>query len=127
MRECWVDQNTVLKLGQVEKQLLGHMKVTFQAGKGNNHLVPVLIPDNTAEALQQLLDVERRKEYIVQKGNSYLFPCIYGSHNHVNGWHAVGKVCIYKQKWQIQAYQRQLRYATLTLANMVSYGVTFCL
>ena len=89
MRECWVDQNTVLKLGQVEKQLLGHMKVTFQAGKGNNHLVPVLIPDNTAEALQQLLDVERRKECVVQEGNSYLFPCIYGSHNHLNGWQSV--------------------------------------
>ena len=89
----WVDQNAVMKLSQVEKQLFGHMKVTFQPGKGNNHLVPVLIPDDTAEALRQLSDVDRRKECGVQEGNRYLFPCIYGSLDHVSGWHAVRKVC----------------------------------
>jgi len=90
----WVDQNAVHKLNEVEQQLFGHLKVTFQAGKGNNHLVPVLIPDDTAKTLRQLASAETRKQCAVDERNTYLFPCIQGSLEHVSGWHAVRKVCI---------------------------------
>lgn len=63
-------------------------------GKRNNHLVLVLIPEDTAERLRQLANTETRKECGVQERNHYLCPCIQSSLNHVSGWHAVRKVRI---------------------------------
>ena len=68
----------------VEQWLFGHFKVTFQAGKGYNHLVLVWIPDDAAEAVRQLADPGRRKERGVQEEKLYLFSCVQGSHDHVS-------------------------------------------
>jgi hypothetical protein len=41
---------------ELERKLFNYMKLTFQSGKGNNHLVPVLISVDTIGAMQKLSD-----------------------------------------------------------------------
>ena len=45
-------------LDDVDKALIKSLKVTYITGKGNNHLVPVLMPEDTIPAFQCLANRE---------------------------------------------------------------------
>ena len=69
------------------------MKITFEGGKGNNHLVSVLFPDDCCNALRKLSNPEIRRSVDINENNHYLFPATHSSDSHVSGWYAVSRVC----------------------------------
>jgi hypothetical protein len=69
------------------------MKVKFQAGKGNNHLVPVITPGDTAAFMKLLSDKAAREVSKVSASNEFMFPSTNGSDVHITGWHAVNRIC----------------------------------
>jgi hypothetical protein len=81
----------------VEKKLFEQMKITFQSGKGNNHLVPVLIPTDTVAAMRLLTDAEVREAAGVSRVNEYVFPSTKCSDQHISGWHAISRVCTWSK------------------------------
>ncbi len=92
--DSWIDKQRAERLEDpLEKRLLDNIKVTYQTGKGNNHLVPVLFPSDTVEALKKLTNDEVRKSAGVRDDNTYVFACVNGSATHVTGWHALSKIC----------------------------------
>lgn len=58
---AWVDKD---KLEQINDPMAKHFaqktRIAYQAGKGNNHLVPLLIPDDTYAGLVKLANAEIR-------------------------------------------------------------------
>ena len=76
----------------VEMSLFYDMKITYQTGKGSNHIVPVLIPQHLIKAMEMLNDQSIRESSGIRTGNPYVFPSIQ-SDSHVSGWHAVHRVC----------------------------------
>lgn len=90
----WVDEKSVERLTDVEKKLFSDLKIAYQSGKGNSHLVPVLIPKDTVPALQLLSNTTIRAAAGVLVTNLFLFPSTQHSAEHVSGWHAVHKVCV---------------------------------
>jgi hypothetical protein len=91
---AWIDNSAVKKLHEVEQKLFRDMRVTYQTGKGNNHLVPVIIPNDTVCALRKLCDDKIRADVGILETNRYIFPCTQLSMEHVSGWHAVNKICL---------------------------------
>ena len=91
--DSWLNTDYMKHIDDKEKVLFKQMKVTFQTGKGNNHLVPVLIPIDSTQAMAKLADPKIRKNANVHPSNLYIFPCIQGSLNHMSGWHSVQRVC----------------------------------
>jgi hypothetical protein len=89
----WLDKSRLMP-DDPDRNLFQNMKVTFQTGKGNNHLVPVLIPQDLVKAMQTLTDTAVRSSSGVHNGNKYVFPSTQNSESHISGWHAVNKVCI---------------------------------
>lgn len=91
----WLKKNISSKdaSDEVERMLFNDMKLTYQSGKGNNHLVPVLIPVDTIAAMQKLGDEAVRDSATVLHNNSYMFPSTHSSDEHVSGWHAIRRVC----------------------------------
>ena len=91
----WVDTAMIEEVKDpLEKQLLGSFKLCYMAGKGNHHLVPVLIPVDTIPALRLLADTNIRSQAGVRSDNRYLFPNMMSSKDHASGWHCVKKVCL---------------------------------
>ena len=88
---AWLDSVAMSNVSTPEKQL----KCTYMGGKGNNHMVSVLIPEDTVAALLVLSDLEVRALCGVNGMNKYLFPGMNGSLDHVSGWqwHALHRVC----------------------------------
>jgi hypothetical protein len=64
---------------ELELKLFNDMKLTLQSGKGNNHLVPVLIPVDTIGAMQKLSDKTVRESGTVLNNNPYMFPSTHSS------------------------------------------------
>ena len=81
----------------VEFSTFKNLKVTYQGGKGVNHLVPVLIPSDVFEAMRVLSDDSIRQSAGVHPENKYMFPSTQFATTHVNGWQAVHKVCVSAQ------------------------------
>ena len=77
-----------------ELALFRNLKVTYQSGKGSNHLVPVLIPSDVVAAMKVLSCPAAREMADVQCNNNYMFPCTQQSSTHVIGWQAAHRVCI---------------------------------
>jgi hypothetical protein len=93
MNNVWIDPTNVVKMNAVDQQLFHEMKVAYQTGKGNNHLVPVLVPSDTLQAMTILSDAAVRVAAGIKVSNQYMFPCAQASDGHVSGWHAVSRVC----------------------------------
>ena len=56
---AWLGKyQTSLVTDPIEKALIEQDKIAYQAGKGNNHLVSVLIPADTLDGLRKLSDPE---------------------------------------------------------------------
>ena len=84
----------MIQLDEVDASLFKQMKITYQSGKGNNHLVPVLIPLDVLAALEVLTEPTVRQQCSIKSDNMYVFPCTKLSDCHVNGWKAVNRVCL---------------------------------
>lgn len=90
---AWLDPSRRPQSDEVDKELFRDLKVTFQGGKGNNHFVSILFPEDCYESMRKLSDPEVRACAEVSADNKYMFPCTQSSTSHVSGWHAVNRVC----------------------------------
>ena len=77
-----------------ELRMFSDLKVTYQGGKGVNHLVPVLIPSDLVPAMQMVGSPSVRDMSDVNEANQYMFPSTQQAITHVNGWQSVHRVCI---------------------------------
>jgi len=91
--DVWIDPARVDTLSDIEKTLFQKTKLMYQTGKGN-HIVPVLVPNDTIDAVYKLSNLEVRNASSILSSNQYLFPSTHLSAEHVSGWHAIHKVCI---------------------------------
>jgi len=89
----WLTHERINTVGDWERKLFDNMKITFQTGKGNNHLVPILIPEDVVGAMKKLSESDVHSMSNVSQHNSYMFPATQSSDSHVSGWHAVNCVC----------------------------------
>jgi hypothetical protein len=79
----WLNPARIEKLPETEALLFKSMLITYQGGKGNNHLVPVLIPNDSRQAMRLLSDPHIRQMSGVHCANRYMFPCTQESETHV--------------------------------------------
>ena len=70
----------------------GSSLITFQTGKGNNHLVSVIFPTKTLNAVKFLAHPEIRRNAGVLATNCYLFPSTQNRKGHANGWHSINDI-----------------------------------
>ncbi|XP_066914461.1 uncharacterized protein [Clytia hemisphaerica] len=68
------------------------MLITYQTGKGNHHLVPVIFPFETHRSIKHLADPEVRAAAGVAKNNSFLFPATMNGEGHASGWHSINEI-----------------------------------
>jgi len=88
----WLVASDVDKLPAFEKQLFSDFKLTYQSGKGNNHIVPILFPADTISAMQMLTHDGVRDAAAVSLSNAFAFPSTNGSAEHCSGWHSINRV-----------------------------------
>ena len=88
----WLNSTSVNNSSDIERQLFREFKLTYQTGKGNNHLVPVLFPSDIVTATERLCDSAVRTSCGIHKNNAYVFPNSKHSLDHVSGWHSVNRV-----------------------------------
>ena len=60
-------------LDEFDRMLIKSLKITYVAGKGNRHLLPLLIPTDTIAALDMLANHQCRQQAGVRDDNDYLF------------------------------------------------------
>ena len=82
----WVDRH------DVPEDFNDSMLVTFQTGKGADHLVPVMFPPETHEAMRYLTNEEIRRDAGVKEGNQYIFASTQNSNSHASGWHCINSI-----------------------------------
>lgn len=66
--------------------------VTFQTGKGADHLVPVFFPPCTHKAMKYLVSKEARDNAGVSPANNYIFANTQGSNKYTGGWHCINEM-----------------------------------
>ena len=76
-----------------DQEYFNNTRIMYQTGKGVNHLVPVLVPEDTVTALTKLADPVLREQCGVNKDNSFLFPSALSSESNVSGWHSPNRAC----------------------------------
>ena len=76
----------------IDKALAENTKVAYQTGKGNNHLVPALIPQDVLKGMEKLADADTRKDAGVRANNPNIFSCTQDSESHVSGLHAINGI-----------------------------------
>ena len=90
------------------------MFITYQTGKGGNHLVPVLFPYECVKAMQHLTKKEIRRNAGVADGNNYIFASTKKSMSHASGWHCINDVLVrLHKKGAINATSNRHRIATI--------------
>ena len=99
--------------------LVKSLRVTYLTGKGNNHLVPLLIPQDTIRALEKLCDENIRKQSGIKITNEYLFASARNSEDHISGWHTlhnVGERLPFKDPANMKATSNRHRISTIFAA-----------
>jgi len=91
--EVWFNRSRIAAMPTEEQEYFNNTRIMYQTGKGVNHLVPVLVPEDTVGALTKLADPAFRQQCGVNKDNSYLFPSTVSSESNVSGWHALNRAC----------------------------------
>ena len=92
----------------------GSTLITFQTGKGNHHLVPVIFPAETLNAVKYLADPEIRRNASVLPSNKYLFPSTQNGKGHAVGWHSINDILQkLSMKGAINATRNRHRVASL--------------
>ena len=69
----WVDEQHLNKLDLEDQLLVKTTEIAYLNGKGNQHLVPVLTPDDTVHALIKVADQKIRSDAGVTASNNVLF------------------------------------------------------
>ena len=104
----------------VDEDETNDMLVTYQTGKGPNHLVPVFFPSETHQAMKFLVDPDNRSLCGVLPTNNYVFASK-SSNYHTSGWHAINDILeSLSLKGAINATRNRHRVASL-LANCLLY------
>jgi len=93
-KKVWFDKERIQSMSAEEQELVSKSFVMYQTGKGVNHLVPVLVPEDTVPALEKLTDGDVRDQCGVSRENCYVFPSAAASECNVSGWHALSRVCM---------------------------------
>lgn len=70
----------------------GSSLITFQTGKGKNHLVSVIFPSETLNAVKFLADPKIRQNAGVLATNYFLFPSTQHGKGHADGWHSINDI-----------------------------------
>ena len=68
------------------------MLVTYQTGKGANHLVPVMFPPETIFAMKYLANQDVRRQAGVMDSNDFVFASTQKSSSHASGWHCINDI-----------------------------------
>jgi len=93
--KVWFNPTKVQELVAEEQSLVDDSTmIMYQTGKGVNHLVPVLVPADTVEALKKLASAVQRQLVGIPEANPYLFPSKSKADSHVSGWHAIARVTV---------------------------------
>ena len=88
--------------------------VTFQTGKGADHLVPVMFPPETHNALKYLTNLEVRDNVNIPRSNKFIFASTNQSDKHTSGWHCVNEMMVRtNQKGNFNATTNRHRVASL--------------
>ena len=72
-QDGWIDKQRLESLSESDKILVKSMKIAYQTGKENRHLVSLLIPDDTVKATKMLSDPNMRRESNVLESNTFVF------------------------------------------------------
>jgi hypothetical protein len=119
INDAWIEPERVRKMSEIDRRLFAELKIAYQTGKGNDHLVPLLMPPETVAALKILTDNAIRDAAGVRRRNVYVFPCTQGSEDHVAGWQAVHKTCLdadIREPQRLSATKMRHRVSTLYAA-----------
>lgn len=73
-----------------DEQFFKDIELTYCTGKGN-HLISILIPKDTIQAMEILSNCSIRKQARVMDTNQFLFPST-TSNDHISGWEATSRV-----------------------------------
>ncbi|XP_057296083.1 uncharacterized protein LOC130629325 isoform X2 [Hydractinia symbiolongicarpus] len=92
INDAWIDRQRIDYLDPLDQLLVDTIKISYMTGKGNNHIVPVLIPPDTIDALKKLADPDIRSDVGILPDNNYLFASTRKSEGHTSGWHAVHNI-----------------------------------
>ncbi|XP_057296732.1 uncharacterized protein LOC130625649 [Hydractinia symbiolongicarpus] len=92
-KDGWIDQQRLQTLTLSDRMLVKSLKIAYLAGKGNKHIVSMIVPNDTVKALQHLSRVDFRKSAGVAKDNNFLFASTQLSDVQFSGWHALKGVC----------------------------------
>ena len=88
--------------------------VTFQTGKGADHLVPVMFPPETHNAWKYLTNLEVRDNVNIPRSNKFTFASTNQSDKHTSGWHCVNEMLVRtNQKGSFNATTNRHRVASL--------------
>ena len=68
------------------------MLITYQPGKGSDHLVPVMFLSMAIKGMNYITNESVRVEAGVNKENSYVFPSTQNSKGHASGWHSINEI-----------------------------------
>ena len=97
--------------------------VTYQTGKGNDHLVPVFFPSVTYNAMEYLVSEETRSNADVCKNNTYIFANTQGSDRYASGWHSLNEILTkVDKKGAFNATKNRHRIATILARMNLSEG-----
>ena len=91
--EAWICKRNLELLSPVEKKIANKFNITYQSGKGQNHLVPIIIPEDTIKALKILADTKRRTDVGINSLNQYMFASSQDSLSHICGSLIISLLC----------------------------------
>ena len=81
----WVDKGNAPTDSDSETML-----ITYQTGKGSDHLVPVLVPPETLPAMQYLTNMEVQQNAGVHHQSGYIFASTKNSCE--SGWDCIDEI-----------------------------------
>ena len=116
VNDKWIDKQRTELLDPLEQALIANLKIGYQGGKGNNHLVSVFIPNDCLKGLEMLCNTKVRSDIGIKNDNPYVFPSINDSERHVSGWHTVDAICkklTLEKKSNLTATHNRHRVSTL--------------
>lgn len=89
----WIDAQRIKQLPEPDKLLVKANKMAYMSGKGNKHVVSLIIPADSVPAMVKLADPTFRKAAGVAPDNSFLFASTQLSDLNYSGWHALKDTC----------------------------------
>ena len=114
--DAWICKRNLELLSPVKKKIADKLKITYQSGKSQNHLVPINIPEDTIKALKMLADPKRRTDVGINELNQYVFASYQDSLNHICGSLIISLLCDkagVKNKTTVTATGQRHRVSTL--------------